>query len=50
MKLDNPIKPTMRKFILTLLIALGLAGCNTMEGVGKDVEAAGENIEEAAED
>ncbi len=29
--------------------ALALAGCNTVEGVGKDVKAGGEKIEKAAE-
>jgi len=42
---------------LTLLLAMGLfvfsvalAGCNTIEGAGEDVEALGENIEQVAED
>jgi len=34
--------------IAALLAAICLAGCNTMEGVGEDVEAAGSGIEEAA--
>ena len=29
--------------------ALGLAACNTMEGVGKDVKAGGQAIENAAD-
>jgi predicted small secreted protein len=29
--------------------ALGLAACNTIEGAGKDVKAAGQGIEKAAE-
>jgi predicted small secreted protein len=33
--------------ILGLLV---VAGCNTAEGIGEDVEAAGEAIEEEAED
>lgn len=40
--------------ILSMMLAFGLAtviaGCNTMEGVGKDMEAAGEAIEDSAED
>lgn len=28
----------------------GLAACNTVEGAGKDVEAAGEEIQDAADD
>ncbi len=30
--------------------SLGLAGCNTVEGFGKDTQAAGEAIEDTAED
>lgn len=30
--------------------AFSLAACNTMEGVGEDVEAAGDGIERAADD
>ncbi len=40
----------MRKFtalILTLVLA-ALAGCNTMEGLGKDIQKAGESLEGAA--
>jgi entericidin B len=29
--------------------AIGLAACNTIEGAGKDVKAAGQGIEKAAE-
>ncbi|HLO41467.1 MAG TPA: entericidin A/B family lipoprotein [Phycisphaerales bacterium] len=32
------------------LTALALQACNTTEGVGKDIKAAGEGIEEAADD
>lgn len=35
--------------LLFVLMVLGLAACNTMEGFGEDVEAAGEEIEEEAE-
>lgn len=42
----------MAKFLLlsTLLSLVALSGCNTMEGMGEDIETAGEEIEEAAED
>ena len=30
-------------------LALGLAGCNTIAGIGKDVKAGGQAIESAAE-
>lgn len=37
------------KIILSLLIgAFVLTGCNTIEGAGRDIEAAGDGIEEAA--
>lgn len=32
------------------LYALGLAGCNTIAGIGEDVEAAGGAVEEEAEE
>lgn len=31
------------------IAALSLTGCNTMQGVGKDVQKGGEAIEKAAE-
>lgn len=34
--------------LMTLLFVLGLAGCNTMEGAGQDMEAAGDAIEDSA--
>ncbi|MFZ9310311.1 MAG: entericidin A/B family lipoprotein [Arenimonas sp.] len=34
--------------LLTLSFVLALAACNTIEGVGKDVQKAGEKVEEAA--
>jgi len=34
---------------LAVLLSV-VAGCNTTEGVGKDVESAGEGIKEAAQD
>ncbi|TQI78396.1 entericidin B [Serratia fonticola] len=35
--------------IFSLLILSSLAGCNTTEGVGKDVEAGGKAIQRSAE-
>lgn len=41
----------MSKVLLMVLIAgLPLSGCNTVEGIGKDVKGAGESMEEAAQD
>ena len=34
--------------IPVLLMLLGLAGCNTMEGFGKDLKKVGEKIEKKA--
>ncbi len=39
-----------RLFLLALLAAFSLSACNTVEGFGKDVGKAGEELEEAAED
>ncbi len=40
----------MKKLTTLILVSLGLvlAGCNTMAGVGKDIEKAGEAITGAA--
>jgi entericidin B len=38
----------MARIICILAAALALAGCNTMQGVGKDVKKGGEAIEKAA--
>jgi entericidin B len=43
----------MKKFVSVLLLAsivLALTACNTIEGVGKDVQKAGEAVEDAAKD
>lgn len=42
----------VRKMLVSLLIlgfGLGLGACNTMRGLGKDTEVAGEKIQEEAE-
>ena len=43
----------MRRFVaiilLTLVSAVIFSGCNTIEGLGKDVKKGGEAIEKAAE-
>ena len=41
-----------RKILVVMLIggsSLGLCACNTMHGLGKDTEAAGEKIQEEAD-
>jgi predicted small secreted protein len=42
----------MKKLIaLLLLLVMGvLAGCNTMEGMGKDIERGGEKLQGTAQD
>ena len=40
----------LRHLAVSLIgLTLALAGCNTIEGVGKDVKATGQAIEKAAE-
>lgn len=44
------MKITIWTALLALLIALSTTACNTTRGVGEDVEATGEFIQEAAEE
>lgn len=45
------MKRTASLLTLTIFVlSLGLAACNTTQGVGEDIEAAGEAIEGAARD
>lgn len=39
----------LRKVIALLLLSGFVAGCNTMSGVGKDIERGGEKMQGAAE-
>ncbi len=41
----------IRKFLALFLVtgSLALAGCNTIEGVGQDVQSVGETVEDAAD-
>jgi len=41
----------MRKFFTLFLLTTGfaLAGCNTIEGMGEDVQSVGEKVEDAAD-
>lgn len=41
----------VRQIVTVALVAggLALAGCNTVEGVGEDVESAGEAVKDAAD-
>lgn len=40
----------MKKLIavMGILVVVGLTGCNTMRGMGKDVERGGEKVQDAA--
>jgi predicted small secreted protein len=38
----------MPKFVLAMLAVLTLAACNTMQGAGEDVSAAGDALTEEA--
>jgi predicted small secreted protein len=38
----------MKRISFILIAAFALAGCNTMEGIGRDVKKGGEAIERAA--
>ena len=46
------MKSNLRAAFLAMLVlmSVGLTACNTVEGAGKDVEAAGEEIQDAADD
>lgn len=37
----------MKKLLFLMLIAFAVTGCNTVQGVGKDIEKAGEAIQKS---
>ena len=39
----------MNKLIVILISTLVLAGCNTVHGVGKDIEKAGEAVQKSTQ-
>lgn len=41
---------TLSLLALLAVVALPLAACNTMEGLGEDTQAAGQGLEKAAKD
>jgi entericidin B len=49
---ESRMKPTLVKTVIGLVLgasfALGLTGCNTIAGIGRDVERAGEVVQDAA--
>ncbi|SFR43815.1 Predicted small secreted protein [Marinobacter daqiaonensis] len=44
------MKFAIGSLLFAFLLGTGLAGCNTIEGMGEDVEAVGETIDEEAEE
>lgn len=44
------LETTMKRLLIAGVLAALLAGCNTIEGVGKDVEAAGRTVSDTARD
>jgi predicted small secreted protein len=40
----------MKKLLVLIAATLALAGCNTISGAGKDIEAGGKAVEKAADD
>jgi predicted small secreted protein len=50
MRLSTSLPPMNTKLaLLTLAAALGLASCNTISGIGKDVESVGSKIDNASQ-
>jgi predicted small secreted protein len=37
-----------RLFIILIVMMLGVSACNTMSGMGKDIQKVGEKIDDAA--
>ncbi|MGE5095422.1 MAG: entericidin A/B family lipoprotein [Betaproteobacteria bacterium] len=44
------LKPLVAMFVGMAFLLGGLAACNTMEGAGKDVKAAGGKVEQEAKE
>lgn len=47
-KIEFPVRPIMFASFLLVFAAL-LAGCDTVEGAGKDIKAGGQAIQHSAE-
>ncbi len=43
--INNSFRGSMKKIFALMIAALVLAGCNTVQGVGKDVKKVGEAVE-----
>jgi len=46
----NPLLRLLLMLAAVLMLQLTLAGCNTISGMGEDIEAAGDAIEDTAEE
>lgn len=49
MKVMNTVTLKILYMSLLLLLFIGASGCNTVKGAGKDIENAGEAIQEGAD-
>jgi entericidin A len=47
-KQENPMKRVIALMLLSMFSVAVLSGCNTVAGAGKDVQKAGEKVEDAA--
>jgi len=43
-----PIRTLMAVVLASFLGSIALSACNTMEGLGQDIEAGGENLQDSA--
>ena len=43
------MKRNLSVLLLAMMAAMFVSGCNTVEGAGKDIESAGEEVQEAAD-
>jgi predicted small secreted protein len=39
----------MKRFVYAMLLVATLAGCNTMAGLGEDIQRGGQKLEDSAE-
>jgi predicted small secreted protein len=46
--MNSLTKPTLLTLLLSLTCLFAASGCNTMKGLGKDTERAGEKIQQNA--
>ena len=44
----RPARRILRTTLVLMIAAILLSGCNTMEGLGKDIQSAGQMLEKTA--